>query len=88
MAILGEGFDGDWYGRTFDDYFITQWGPERQDVAEGDYWGDRRQQRLHHVGGCQYQVDAGDEVLWVFDAFDGRPGLALYPGDYSGGGVR
>ncbi|HEU4944559.1 MAG TPA: hypothetical protein VFT10_05290, partial [Solirubrobacterales bacterium] len=36
MAILGEGFDGDWYGDDFEDYFITQWGPERQNLGEGD----------------------------------------------------
>jgi hypothetical protein len=89
MAILGEGFDGDWYGaNSFDDYFITQWGPERQDVGEGDYWGVVVNNVFTSVGGCQYQVDAGDEVIWVYDAFGGRPRLLLYPGDYSGAGVR
>ena len=89
MAILGEGFDGDWYGAgSFDDYFITQWGPERQDVGEGDYWGLVVNNVFTSVGGCQYQVDAGDEVIWVYDAFDGRPQLVLYPGDYSGGSVQ
>src|SRR5262249_14300242 len=83
-----EGFDGDWYGaESFDDYFITQWGPERQDVSEGDYWGVVVNNVFLPVGGCQYQVDSGDEVLWVYDAFDGRPQLVLYPGDYSGGSV-
>jgi hypothetical protein len=89
MAILGEGFDGDWYGSgSFDDYFITQWGPERQDVGAGDYWGLVVNNVFTSVGGCQYQVDVGDEVLWVYDAFDGRPQLVLYPGDYSGGSVE
>jgi len=89
MAILGRGFDGDWYGSgSFDDYFITQWGPERQDVGAGDYWGLVVNNVFTSVGGCQYQVDAGDEVLWVYDAFDGRPQLVLYPGDYLGGGVK
>ena len=31
------------------------------------------------VGGCQYQLDGGDEVLWVYDAFSGRPRLAALP---------
>lgn len=89
MSILGEGFDGDWYGSgSFDDYFITQWGPERQDVGEGDYWGVVVNNVFTSIGGCQYQVDAGDEVVWVYDAFDGRPQLVLYPGDYSGGSVQ
>jgi len=88
-AILGEGFDGDWYGsESFDDYFITQWGPERQDVGEGDYWGVAVNNVFTSVGGCQYLLDVGDEVLWVYDAFDGRPQLVLYPGDYSGGSVE
>ncbi len=89
MAIIGEGFDGDWYGPgSFDDYFITQWGPERQDVGEGDYWSIVVNNVFTSVGGCQYQVDAGDEVLWIYDGFDGRPQLVLYPGDYSGGSVQ
>lgn len=90
MAILGEGFDGDWYGGSgsFDDYFITQWGPERQDIGAGDYWGVVVNNVFTSVGGCQYQLDAGDEVLWVYDAFDGRPQLVLYPGDYSGASVE
>ena len=89
MAIRGEGFDGDWYGsESFDDYFITQWGPERQDVGEGDYWGLVVNNVFTSVGGCQYRVDGGDEVLWIYDAFDGRPQLVLYPGDYSGGSVQ
>lgn len=89
MAILGEGFDGDWYGSSsFDDYFITQWGPERQDIGEGDYWGLVVNNVFTSVGGCQYQLDAGDEVVWVYDAFNGRPQLVLYPGDYGGGSVR
>ena len=89
MAILGGGFDGDWYGsESFDDYFITQWGPERQDVSEGHYWGVAVNNVFTSVGGCQYQVDAGDEVLWVYDGFDGRPQLVLYPGNYSGGSVQ
>lgn len=89
MAIAGEGFDGDWYGAgSFDDYFITQWGPERQDVGAGDYWGVVVNNVFTSVGGCQYQLGSGDEVLWVYDAFDGRPQLVLYPGDYSGGSVQ
>lgn len=89
MAIVGEGFDGDWYGSgSFDDYFITRWGPERQDVGEGGYWGVAVNNVFTSVGGCQYQVDGGDEVTWVYDAFDSRPQLILYPGDYSAGSIE
>jgi len=88
MAILGEGFDGDWYAEPFEDYFITQWGPDRQSVADAAYWGLVVNNVFTNVGGCQQQVDTGDEVLWVYDAFDNRPRLALYPGDYGGGPVQ
>jgi hypothetical protein len=89
MAILGEGFDGDWYGSgSFDDYFLTQWGPEREDLVAGEYWGLVVNNVFTSVGGCQYQVDGGDEVVWVYNAFGGRPQLVLYPGDYSGGSVQ
>jgi hypothetical protein len=86
MRILGEPFDGAWYDQ-YDDYFITQWGPDRQDVANGEYWGIVVNNVFTNVGGCQYQLDGGDEVLWIYDAFKERPRLALYPASYSGGSV-
>jgi uncharacterized protein DUF4430 len=86
MSILGEGFDGLWYGApSFDDYFVKRWGPDGQDLAKGEYWGILVNNAFTSVGGCQYQVDQGDEVLWVYDAFGGRPQLALYPVGYSVG---
>jgi len=88
MAIVGQGFDGDWYAAPFEDYFITQWGPDRQSNAAAEYWGLVVNDVFTSVGGCQYQLAEGDEVLWVYDAFNNRPRLLLYPGDYSGGAVR
>ncbi len=88
MAIEGEGFDGDWYAEPFEDYFITQWGPDRQDVGAAEYWGVVVNNVFTNVGGCQFQDHEGDEVLWVYDAFNGRPRLLLYPGGYSGGPVQ
>ncbi|HET6998582.1 MAG TPA: DUF4430 domain-containing protein [Solirubrobacterales bacterium] len=85
MSILDLDFDGQWYAEPFEDYFIKRWGPDAQDDAEAEYWGVVVNNVFTNVGGCQYQLDGGDEVLWVYDAFDGRPRLALYPADYSAG---
>ena len=81
MSILGEDFDGQWYP-GYDDYFLKRWGPDAQDPTApsgGEYWGLLVNDVFTNVGGCQYQLDGGDEVLWVYDAFDGRPNLALFP---------
>ncbi|HEX3174747.1 MAG TPA: DUF4430 domain-containing protein [Solirubrobacterales bacterium] len=84
MSILGEDFDGQWYP-GFDDYFIERWGPDGQDEAKGEYWGLLVNNVFTDVGGCQYELDGGDEILWVYDAFKTRPLLALFPASYSAG---
>jgi hypothetical protein len=78
LGLIGETFDGQWYP-GFDDYFITRWGPDPQNPGESAYWGILVNDTFTNVGGCQYQLDGGDEVLWVYDAFKGRPDLALFP---------
>jgi hypothetical protein len=78
MESIGESFDGQWY-EGFGDYFITRWGPDEQDNAASAWWGILVNQVFTSVGGCQYQLNEDDEVLWVWDAFDNRPMLALYP---------
>ena len=89
MPIIGESFDGQWYNQ-FEDYFLTRLGPDAEDEAAGKYWGMLVNNIFTSVGGCQYQLDGGDEVLWVYDAFDGRPFLALYPAavNYTSGPSR
>jgi len=85
MSIIDEDFDGLWYGEPFEDYFIKRWGPDGQSEAKGEFWGVAVNNVFTSVGGCQYQLDAGDEVLWAYDAFSGRPRLGLYTAGYSGG---
>jgi hypothetical protein len=85
MALVGESFDGEWYA-GFDDYFITRWGPDAQSNANAAYWGVLVNNVFTSVGGCQYELSHGDEVMWVYNAFAGRPILALYPGGYTGAG--
>ena len=82
MALIGETFDGRWYP-GFNDYFITRWGPDREE--NGKSWGIFVNNTLTNVGGCQYQLDEGDEVLWVYNAFNDRPNLALFPEGYPSG---
>jgi uncharacterized protein DUF4430 len=84
MSILGEGFDGKWYAEPFEDYFVTRWGPDAQSAGNGEYWGVLVNNAFTSVGGCQYQLDAGDEVVWLYDAFKVRPILALFPAGYAG----
>jgi hypothetical protein len=78
MESIGETFDGQWY-EGFGDYFITRWGPDEQSNALGAYWGVLVNNVLTSVGGCQYQLDDDDEVLWLWNAFSSRPMLALFP---------
>ncbi len=87
MSLIGEDFDGLWYAQPFEDYFITRWGPDGQNEGAGEYWGVVVNNVFTSVGGCQYQLDGGDEVLWVYDAFGNRPRLLLYPAGYSAGAL-
>jgi hypothetical protein len=88
MALIGEDFDGRWYASPFEDYFIKRWGPDAQDEAASEFWGLAVNNVFTSVGGCQYQLDGGDEVLWIYDAFRNRPRLVLYPAGYAGGAVQ
>ena len=76
MSLIGETFDGQWYP-GYGDYFITRWGPEKEE--EGMSWGVLVNNVFTDVGGCQYQLSTGDEVLWAYNAFDHKPFLALFP---------
>jgi hypothetical protein len=80
MESIGESFDGEWYD-GFGDYFITRWGPDEQSNVLGAYWGILVNDVLTSVGGCQYQLNQADEVLWLWNAFPAtpRPLLALFP---------
>jgi len=83
LDLIGETFDGKWYD-GFNDYFITRFGPDAE--AGGKSWGVLVNNTFTSVGGCQYRLDAGDEVLWIYNAFDSRPNLALYPESETGDG--
>ncbi len=79
LRIIGETFDAQWYGSSFDDYFLTRFGPDEQSITEGAYWGILVNNVFTSVGGCQYELSPNNEVLWVYDAVKERPFLALLP---------
>jgi hypothetical protein len=82
MSMIGETFDGRWYG-GYDDYFITRWATDKEEG--GQSWGIVVNNVFTNVGGCQYELSNGDEALWAYNAFGSKPILALYPvGDTSG----
>jgi hypothetical protein len=87
MRIIGATFDAQWYGSSFDDYFLTRFGPDEQSATAGAYWGVLVNNVFTSVGGCQYELGPDNEVLWVYDAFKERPFLALLPAatDYTHG---
>ena len=80
MNLIGEAdaLAGQWYG-SFDDYFVMQWGQEEENAEAGSRsWGILVNNVFTSVGGCQYELSAGDEVLWIYNAFDSRPILGLF----------
>jgi hypothetical protein len=76
MGLIGRDFDGRWYP-GFDDYLVERWGPDAEDPEASAFWGLLVDGVLAPVGGCQWQNDAGDEVVWAYDAFTGRELLRL-----------
>jgi hypothetical protein len=76
MELTGQGWDGNWFD-GFDDYYLTRFGPDHEDLTAGQYWGVLVDGAFTSVGGCQYGDRAGDEVLWAYDAFSGRRFLWL-----------
>lgn len=80
MELVGQSFDG-LFSAGFDDFFITRWGPDAEDPEEEEFWGVLLNGVLTPVGGCQIRAEAGDEVLWAYDVFDGRSLLRLAAAD-------
>lgn len=76
MSTIGEAFDGDW-NAGFEDYFVTQFAGDRESNGDGQWWGALLNWNFTTIGGCQQPVLAGDEVLFVYDAFNGKDILQL-----------
>jgi hypothetical protein len=89
MNTIGEtdSLAGQWYG-NYDDYFVKQWGGEEENAEAGSRsWGLLVNNVFTSIGGCQYELHTGDEVLWVYNAFESRPILGLFAANehYSSG---
>lgn len=73
----GFDFDGP-YDSGYDDFFLTRIGPDTNTGAPNyqPYWYSFRNWADPQKGGCQQQVQPGDDVLWAFVSF-GQPLLEL-----------
>jgi len=72
-TALDDGYsnwDGD-FNDGFKDYFITKIGPDEQSFSSNRYWGLVRNFSPLERGGCQVRVSDGDDVLFVYDLFQG-----------------
>jgi hypothetical protein len=76
-AALKGGFTwgADWFGPGFPDYAINRVAAES--ATDSEFWGVFVNGLDPGVGGCQKLLNAGDEVLWAFDAFSKLGGLLL-----------
>jgi hypothetical protein len=64
----GLSWSGTWF-ESFQDFSVDQIGPDAADLANGRFWGLVLNYEPTSVGGCQQQVEAGDEVLFAYDLF-------------------
>lgn len=63
-------FDASW-SATFNDFLVSQVGPDVNGGApEYPSWGYAVNYTTAGVGGCQFQLAAGSEVLWAYDYFN------------------
>ena len=75
-------FDADYFDQ-FQDFFITSIGKRSVDGTQDStqtstqLWGLFVNYKPSPVGGCQFELKPGDEVLWAFDAF--FPDVSTFP---------
>jgi hypothetical protein len=67
----GLSFDAKWEEKGLNDFFITQVGPD-VNGGEPEYpsWGYAVNYTTAGVGGCQFQLAPGSEVLWAYNYFN------------------
>jgi hypothetical protein len=66
----GLAFDAEWF-ESLMDFSVSQVG---EDIANsgknGEYWGYAVNDTTAYVGGCQFQLAPGSEVLWAYNYFN------------------
>src|SRR3712207_3755398 len=63
------------WNESFGDFQGNVIGPDA--ASDTEFWGVAVNGEDLQVGGCQYQVDDGDEVLWAYDLFSKKQILLL-----------
>ena len=72
--IGGFTWDGQWFD-GFEDFQVLRVGPDS--ASDTQFWGQFLNSEASSTGGCQERIAAGDETLWVFDAFSKQHVLRL-----------
>jgi len=67
-------WQGSW-DDSFEDFLVSRIGPDS--ATSSQFWGNAVNGKPLQVGGCQYQVKKGDEVLWAYDQFSKKHILRL-----------
>ena len=67
LSTVDTNWDGTWSAPP-GDYFVTRIGPDSQNG--GVLWGLLDNYQFTPVSGCQTEVNASDQVLWAYDAFN------------------
>jgi len=74
-AVLGGfTFDADYFPE-FEDYFVTRIAENAETSTE--FWGTLVNYEFTPVGGCEFALHNGDEVLFAFNAFNAEHFLKL-----------
>lgn len=75
-----DSFNFSWSGSwspSFEDFIVNQIGPDTATATQ--FWGLAINGNDAELGGCQQQVERGDEVLYAYDAF-GKKHILLLSG--------
>jgi len=76
----GFSWDGPYFS-GFEDFLVERVAGDANTTSE--FWGVFVNNVAPEVGGCQFRLEAGDEVLWTFDAFS-KQGLLTATGPGAG----